>query len=651
MDILLTALFLILAGGVLPLLAHHWFRFFKIFHTIIFSAGCLTGLYGLFAVWQHQAAPLLSWSWLQVFTLSLSLDSLSTFFLLPVFLVSPLIALYSYHYLEKPEAAWRVAVNYFFFSLLTVAMILVTVAANMVTFALAWELMSLSSFFLVMYDYEKEETQGAGYLYLLFTQTGALFIFAAFGVIFNATGTLSFAQIGQLPHTLKLVVFFLTLIGFGSKAGAMPLHIWLPHAHPAAPSHVSALLSGVMIKMGIYGILRMYLLLNDPTPIFPQTLLVCGMLSGVLGVVYALGKRDIKRLLAYSSIENIGIIFIGAGLGMLGVSSGNQIMATFGFAGSLLHVLNHALFKSLLFMGAGAILHKAKTRLLDQLGGLMKTMPVTGRAFLTGSIAISGLPPLNGFIGEFFIYYAGFQGVGLNGSAFLFAMFAIIALAIIGGLASACFTKVVGVAFLGEPRSEKGRAAVECGPTMQAAMLVLALTCLLIGLWPEPVIRLVFLGLRDMPQLATFSPAILGAIPQNLALAARLFLGLFLVTLLLRFFLYKAKTIDLSGTWGCGFTRPTTRIQYTGTSYARSMVDFHRPFVQVRMEYPEIDKIFPGQTGYRYKVEDIAEIGLHRFLLQPLLWGVGKLRWIQHGHIQLYIGYIILTIAVLLLVV
>jgi hydrogenase-4 component B len=336
---------------------------------------------------------------------------------------------------------------------------------------------------------------------------------------------------------------------------------------------------------------------------------------------------------------------------MMGVSSGNLTMAAFGFAGSLLHVLNHAIFKSLLFLGAGAILHKTGTRLIDQLGGLIKTMPVTGRAFLTGSVAISGLPPLNGFISEFLIYYAGFLGLGLKGSAFLFSMFTIIALAIIGGLASGCFTKVVGLVFLGDPRSEKARTAVECGLAMRTTMTLLALTCLVIGVWPEPFIRLAFSCLRDLTPLATISPLILGAIPHNLAFAARLFLGLLLGVLVLRSLLYRSKPIGHGSTWGCGFTQPTTRMQYTGVSYAMSMVDFHRPFVKVKTKRPSIETIFPGQTGYAYTVEDIAEIGLQRSLIQPLLWGVSKLRWIQHGHIQLYIGYIILTIAVLLLVV
>ncbi len=650
MDTLFIALSFVLAGAVLPLLTHRWLRLCKILHTAFLAAGCLTGLYGLYTAWQHLTDPVFSFSWLHVFTLSFSQDSLSAAFLFPVFLLSPVIALYGYHYLEKPGASWRIAVNHFFFSLLVASMLLVTVADNIITFALAWELMSLSSYFLVMYDYEKKESQRAGYLYLLFTQTGALFIFAAFAVCYSYTGSLNFDQFTHLPHTVKLIVFFLALVGFGSKAGVFPLHIWLPHAHPAAPSHVSALMSGVMIKMGIFGILRLYLLLDDPTPIFPQTILVLGILSGVLGVVYALGKHDFKRLLAYHSIENIGIILIGCGLGMLGVSTGNRTMALFGFAGGLLHVLNHALFKSLLFMGAGAVLQKTGIRHLDQLGGLLKTMPITGRTFLTGSVAISGLPPLNGFISEFLIYYAAFQGLTLKGSVFFFSMAAIIALAIIGGLASGCFTKVVGIVFLGEPRSAKGQAATECGLSMRTAMLILAPACLLIGAWPEPFIRLAFAGLHDFAPLVEVTPDILGTIPQNLGLVSRLFLLIFGAIFILRHLLYRSKPISSCTTWGCGFTQGTSRIQYTGTSYAMSMVNFHRPFVKVRTEYTGITKIFPGPTRYSNKVDDIAEISLHHYLIRPLLWGIDKLRWIQHGHIQLYIGYIILTIAMLLLV-
>jgi len=651
MDILLTALCLILAGGLLPLGLTRWFGCARIVHVLLLTAGCLTGLYGLFLLGQQAALPSVSWSWLQVFPLSLSLDSLAAAFLLPIFLVVPIIALYGYHYLEKGGHAWRTVVHLFFFSLLIVAMVLVTLADTLMAFALAWELMSLASFFLVIFDYEHEENQRAGILYLLFTQAGALLIFAAFGLLFQATGSFAFAHWAQAPHSIKLAAFFLALIGFGSKAGVFPLHIWLPHAHPAAPSHVSALMSGVMIKMGIYGMLRLYFLLDDPAPVLAQTVLGLGMVSGVLGVVHALGKHDIKRLLAYHSIENIGIILIGCGLGMLGIASGNRTMAAFGFAGGMLHVLNHALFKSLLFMGAGAILQQTGMRHLDQLGGLIKTMPITGRTFLAGSVAISGLPPLNGFVSEFLIYYAAFQGLQSRGLDALLAIAAILALAIIGGLATGCFTKVVGIVFLGEPRRQPATAVTEAGAAMRAAMLLLALACLLIGLWPEPCIRFAFHGLRDLGPLVAVTPEMIGALPGHLALAAWLFLGLLLVLTVLRHLGYRAKPVTQSTTWGCGFTRPTSRIQYTGTSYAQDMVAFHQPFVRVQTAATPITKIFPGPTAYASHVEDLAEIGLQRLLVRPVLLVVDKLRWIQHGHIQLYIGYIVLTIAVLLLVV
>jgi len=242
---------------------------------------------------------------------------------------------------------------------------------------------------------------------------------------------------GALPDAVKILVFIFSFIGFGSKAGVFPFHVWLPHAHPAAPSHISAVMSGVMIKTGIYGIIKMYILLNLHTPVFGTIVLAAGVVSGLLGIIYALGQHDLKRLLAYSSVENIGIILIGLGIGMIGVSSEQPLMAVLGFTGAFLHILNHAVFKTLLFMGAGMVLHKTGTRSIDALGGLLKNMKVTGSAVIIGSLAICGLPPFNGFVGEFFIYIGAFKGVALDTTAFVMSVFAIISLAIIGGLALA----------------------------------------------------------------------------------------------------------------------------------------------------------------------------------------------------------------------
>lgn len=650
MDTLFWALAVIMAGGILPFVLYRQFKLMKAAAVIVTIAGSLLGLLAILPVLQDTGPPAVTWSWQHILTLSFSLDALSAFFLVPIFLICPIAALYSFHYMDHPDDSWRIAVNYFFFAVLIVSMALVVCADSLITFALVWEIMSLSSFFLVVHDFQKKETRSAGYLYFVFAQAGAMCIFAAFGLIYSVTGNFSFDLLDQLPTHIKLAVFLLALLGFGSKAGIFPLHIWLPHAHPAAPSHISAIMSGVMIKMGIYGIFRIYTLLGDTSLLFGQIVLAAGMISGVLGVVYALGKHDIKRLLAYHSVENIGIILIGAGLGMIGISTGRTAMAVFGFAGSLLHVLNHSIFKSLLFMGAGAVLQKTGIRHVDELGGLIKRMPTTGRTFLVGSISISGLPPFNGFISEFLIYFAAFQGLTLPGIPFLFNALAIISLAVIGGLAAACFTKVVGIVFLGEPRSEGAARASEVQLSMLVPMWLLAFLCLVIGIFPEPFVRMAISGLRDMTLLGPVDPGTGQELLGNLAFAARLFLGMVIAVTLLRKVLYAKKEVASGPTWGCGFTQPNVRMQYTGTSYAMSIVEFFQPFVRIHTAYSGIRKIFPGRTTYETHVDDIAEIGMTRYLVHPLIRILDGLRWIQHGHIQLYIGYIVLTIIVLLLV-
>ncbi len=648
MESFFTALGILAVGGLMPLFSHRLFKWMKAGYITITALGCVVGLYSVFPVFEKQTVWSVSWPWLHLFSLSFSLDSLSAFFLLPIFFICPLTAIYSFHYMKKERQAERTAVNCFCFTLLIISMALVVTADNIISFALVWELMSLSSFFLVMYEYQRETTRKAGYLYLVFAQAGAMLIFAAFAVAYSHTGSFAFDQFSRIPAGAKLAVFFLALVGFGSKAGIFPFHIWLPHAHPAAPSHISAVMSGVMIKMGIYGIIRIFSLLQTNDLIFGRSVLLFGILSAILGVVYALGKHDIKKLLAYHSVENIGIILIGAGIGMIGIALNRPVMAGFGFAGCLLHVLNHSVFKSLLFMGAGAILQKTKTRHIDQMGGLMRRMPITGKTFLVGSISISGLPPFNGFVSEFLIYFAAFQGLDLKGSTLILMMLAIVSLALVGGLAAACFSKVVGIVFLGEPRSELAAKASESGPTMVFAMAVLAASCLIIGIFPQPFVNLSFQGLNVIPGVPPVSRELIRGLTGDLALSARLLLGVLVLIIVLRKVLYRKKEVAAGPTWGCGFTRPTTRMQYTGTSYAMTTVDFFRPLVKVNTSYSGIKEIFPQTAAYETRVDDIAEISLNQGLISPLLKVLGRMRWIQHGNIQLYIGYIILTIIVLL---
>ena len=649
MDLFLLALGVMLAGGVLSLVTYKKFVLMKTISLVFTTTGSIIGLVSLLTYFHHPAITTASWSWLHLFDISFKMDSVSAFFQLLIFVIAPVATLYSFHYMDDAEHKTKTAVNYFFFAILNVSMALVTVANNIITFALAWEIMSLSSFFLVVYKYNAAENRKAGLLYFIFCQGGALFLFAAFAVIYGHTNSFTFDQIAQIPATAKLIVFILALIGFGSKAGIFPLHIWLPHAHPAAPSHISAVMSGVMIKMGIFGIIRIWGLLGDSSAIFGQIILIAGAVSGVLGVVYALGKHDIKKLLAYHSVENIGIILIGAGVGMLGVSMGNNTVAAFGFAGSFLHVVNHSIFKSLLFMGAGAVLQKTKTRQIDQLGGLGKRMPITGKTFLIGSVSISGLPPFNGFVSEFLIYYGAFHGLKQSGSSFLLMILAIVSLAIIGGLAAACFTKVVGVVFLGEPRSENAASASESGITMTSSMILLAASCIIIGVWPEPFVRLAFMGLGDLKLVGLVPIDGFVGLIRNITLTSGLFIGLVVAVVGLRKLFYRNKQVDHGPTWGCGFTKPTVKMQYTGTSYAMSIIDFYRHFVVIKGFYSGIQKIFPGQTKYATHVEDIAEVNMQRKIVRPLLGSLRRLLWIQNGNIQLYISYIVLTIIAMLI--
>ncbi len=648
MNYILLSLAILLVTGLSPLL---FCKFPKVarwsspFGAIVAAIFGLCG--GFFA---ESVDKSMSWVWLYVFPLELAIDSLSRFFLLPIYLICPLAAMYGARYFGGKSWSLRVAVNASFSALLQVAMVLVVVAGNLLTFALAWEVMSLASFVLVLYEYEQEETRKAAYLFLLFTQGGALLIFAAFAVISTQSGSFAFDQAAGLSTAMKTLAFLLAFLGFASKAGAIPLHLWLPHAHPAAPSHVSAVLSGVMLKIGIYGVLRTSFLLGIDNALFGYIILGGGIVSGLLGVFYALGKHNFKRFLAYSSIENIGIILIGIGLGMIGAAHGDSLMSGFGFAGALLHVLNHALFKSLLFFGAGAVARQAGTVHIDWLGGLLKRMPWTGSSVCVGSASISGLPPFNGFVSEFLIYLSAFHGLAATSSAAFPAIAAIVALAAIGGLALCSFTKVVGIVFLGQPRSVGAAEAKECGAAMTVPMALLALSCLVIGLVPQPFISLALAALTDVMAPTKTVLAATTKAGNNLAYGVQLFVLAFIVVLAVRGLLYRGKMVTRGPTWGCAFTRPSTRMQYTGASYGRSVINFFRPAAVIRESSIRLTALFPEPRHFAGRVDDLAEFGIYRTISRPLLNVLARFHWIQHGNVQLYIGYIVVAILILAVV-
>jgi hydrogenase-4 component B len=643
------SILIILTGGVFSLCFARQAKPGKVITVFLLGLGCLWGLMNVTVNIIRSVTAEKSFEYLNVFSLSFKMDGLSAFFLFAVFGVCLLSSIYSFHYMAHEKKPVRVGVNYFFFSVLIASMALVITASNILAFMLSWEAMSLSSFFLVIYNHEASDNRKAGYLYFVFSHVGAMFILTAFALIYAHTGNLALGPMTQMPEIMKILIFLFSFIGFGSKAGVFPFHVWLPFAHPAAPSHISAVMSGVMIKTGIYGMIRIYTLLDLHTSLPGMVMIIAGSVSGILGVVYALGQHDLKRLLAYSSVENIGIILIGLGLGMMGVSSDNPAMAVLGFTGGFLHILNHAIFKSLLFMGAGMVLHQTGTRSIDALGGLLKKMKITGTTVIIGSLAISGLPPLNGFVGEFLIYLGGFKGLALETSDFILSIVAIISLAVIGGLALACFTKVVGVVFQGEPRTRAAEKATEKGATMLVSMVVLAAACVLIGIFPGFIILLPLravaaLGLGFEP--AGFEPVM--TITGNLSFAAVVFFFMVILVTLIRSIFYRNKPIAASGTWGCGFTQPTVKMQYTGSSYASFILDFFRPVAPLSEEHPAIQGRFPVKTHYKSHINDIAGLHMNKLVVDPILLVFEKLRWIQHGDIHLYIGYILLAIVLLL---
>jgi hydrogenase-4 component B len=418
-------------------------------------------------------------------SLALRLDPLAACFLLPLFVVTACGSIYGLRYWPQRDNPANGRKLRLFYGLISGAMILLLLARNSVLFLMAWEVMALSGFFLITTEDHKEEVRQAGFVYLIATHTGTLALFALFTLLGQISGSLDFPGAGTLSAAGSTLMFLLGLFGFGMKAGLMPLHIWLPGAHAAAPSHASALLSGIMIKTGIYGLVRLTSLFAEIPPWWGWTVLLLGAVSGIMGVALALAQHDIKRLLAYHSVENIGIIALGLGIALLGRSYHLPVLVVLGLSGCLLHVVNHGLFKPLLFLSAGSVIHEVGSRDIDHYGGLLKRQPWTGAMFLGGAVAISGLPPLNGFVSEWLIYLGAFQALKHPASALGAAVLAAPVLALIGGLALACFVKVFGVAFLGEPRSNESAHAHEASALMVAPMVLLFAVCAWIGLLPS----------------------------------------------------------------------------------------------------------------------------------------------------------------------
>lgn len=584
---------------------------------------------------------------------NLTIDSLSAFFLIPLFIVSLLSAIYGIEYLEEYRGKKNCGISWLFYNILVASMTLVVIAGNAILFLLAWETMSLASYFLVIFNKENDDVNYAGWLYLIATHIGTAFLIVYFLILGHYAGSFNFIDFVNWHGTSYLagILFILAVIGFGTKAGFIPFHIWLPYAHPAAPSHVSAVLSGVMIKMGIYGLVRSLQFIGMPQAWWGGLLIAIGIVSGIGGVLFALGQHDLKRLLAYHSVENIGIITCGLGLGILGIRFELPYLALFGFCGGLLHVVNHALFKSLLFLGAGAIGQATHTLSLDSLGGLLKKMPVTGMIFLTGSIAICGLPLFNGFISELFIYVGTFWGLqGTTGTTQFASIAVACSLAIIGALATACFTKAFGTVFLGEPR--QGITGKDPGLLMRIPMIILAVLCFVIGgffVWLIKFLLLPVSKVTGMPQtasIAVFNDA--SALLYGVLWGILLLISLIALLVLTRRMLLQRKIIRKACTWDCGYAAPGASMQYTASSFAQPIVDFFSLVLRGKKEIHLSKEYFPKQWSFHGIVPDLFLEYFYIPLFQSVERFLSRFRWLQSGSVQMYILYIAVALVVLI---
>jgi len=597
---------------------------------------------------------------------ALRLDALGAFFLVVISLVALPAALYGAAYSEVYEGRRALPLLGVMLNLFLLTMSLVPLADNVVTFLAAWEGMSLTSYFLVMTESDEPETLRAGGWYLAMTQFGLAFLLATFLLLAGDGGT-SFGELRAVAPSLspavRAAVFLLALVGFGSKAGLVPLHVWLPLAHPAAPSHVSALMSGVMIKMGVYGLLRVGLdLLGGGPAWWGGLVLAAGALSALLGVLYALMEHDLKRLLAYHSVENIGIIFIGLGAGWMFQSYGLGTLAALGFVGGLYHTINHACFKSLLFLGAGGVLHATGSRNMEELGGLIKRMPRTALFFLVGAAAISALPPLNGFVSEWLVFQALLGGAAIPRSEVAVLMpVAVALLALTSGLAAACFVKAFGITFLGMPRSGEADRAREVPLAMQCGMAVLALACVALGLGAfamVPALGAVLAGQSGMPPVAVaFSLRLPLEVPGAVGRMSPTFLLLGLVLLLaavplgLRLF-GAARGLRVSDTWGCGRIAQTPRMQYTATAFAeplrRVFAELYRPTEDLSIDFHPDSRYFVQSIEYRTRILPWFE----RYLYEPVIAWVkvwaARARAVQSGSVHAYLSYLVAALVALL---
>jgi len=599
-------------------------------------------------------------------TYGLFVDKLSAFFILVISITAFAVSIYSIGYVREYYGKKNIGYLGFLYNIFILSMILVVTANNVVMFLIVWELMSIISFLLVLFEHEKEEARKAGFIYIVMTHIGTGFIILSFLILAGSSGSFNFntfnAGAAALSPGLKDAVFIFALIGFGTKAGIVPLHIWLPYAHPAAPSNVSALMSGVMIKTAIFMLIRVFFnFLGADVAWWGMLVLILASVSALLGVLYALMEHDMKRLLAYHSVENIGIILIGVGVSMIFMATGHPDLAAFGLIAGLYHTINHAVFKSLLFMGAGSIVYATHTKNIEEYGGLIKKMPWTALFFLIGAISISALPPFNGFVSEWLTFQAQLLSINLSDNITkMLVLFSGAGLALTSALAAACFVKAFGVSFLALPRSEHAQHSKEVPIPMLIGMGILSLMCIVLGVLPFYFIRIIdsisspLVGVSIISRIdANLSIATLSAYPASISTTSIAILVFVVLPLPVIMYLLLNRTPSPKyETWGCGQPISTGRNEYTATAFSKP---FRMWFGGIFRPRREIQTTYSDSPFFKEKVIFASEIEpiFERFLYNPITWLVVTvsryMRIIQTGYLQTYLLYILLTLVISLI--
>lgn len=587
-----------------------------------------------------------------------SVDALSALFLAIIAIASVATVVYSRGYVEgyfKRFSAAHISLHYTSLVMLVVSMMLVVMSSGGFSFLFSWELMTIASFILILFEADRHDVRRAALNYLVMMHIGFMFLVAGFVLLYNVTGSANFAAVECYFKVAKpLPLFIIFFIGFGMKSGLFPMHIWLPEAHPAAPSHVSAIMSGVMIKTGIYGILRLLQAIDHDTDLLYSIgliVLLSGIVTGLWGVILAAMQNDIKRLLAYSSIENIGVILIGLGIAAVGHAAGSNLIGMCGMCGALLHVVNHSLFKTMLFLSAGNIYSKMHITAMNQMGGLAKHMPITAILMLFATLAICALPPLNGFVSELLIYIGMFNGVS-DGHEVLYSIGGIIALSLIGGIVVLAFSKLYGVVFLGSPRSTHVAESTEVDNQRIVAMALPAVFILIIGLLPQYAIRPIALVAESVTGNSS-AAAVESFIPTLTTLSI---VGVMLILVIALLYVMKRRAqlkrkIESGPTWGCGFTAPNIRMQYTGESFSEGLENIGRPLMKDMVDGRSVDKseIFPSQHNYDVRHKDKVDSLLGQWWVQ-LMHRINKfVMRLRTGRVNNYITFALAFLAVVLL--